>query len=261
MGIPSHTSVPSSQPETALIFGACSGIAQAWMNIRAAKGDRLFLVARDEERLKALSNHLRIKYQVQVEYWVLDCTEINEQQRVIDGAFSRADVSVARVFIAIGLLGNQIDSEDSTDWEQIKSVLEVNFTSMVSLLTKITPKLVAQGCGTLICLSSVAGDRGRATNLVYGAAKSGLTAYLSGLRNVLSDTPIHVMTVKPGPVDTAMTAKLKKSAMFASPERVACDIDRADRKQRLVVYTPGWWRFVMFVIRGLPERLFMRLRF
>jgi short-subunit dehydrogenase len=201
---------------------------------------------------------LRIKYQIEVEYRVLDCTEIHEQQRVIDSVFSRVDTPVARVFVAIGLLGSD---SSSADWEQIKSVLEVNFTSMVSLLSRITPKLVAQGSGTLICLSSVAGDRGRATNLVYGAAKAGLTAYLSGLRNVLSDTPIRVMTVKPGPVDTAMTAKLKKSAIFASPDRVACDIDRADRKQKLVVYTPGWWRLVMFVIRCLPERVFMRLRF
>ena len=258
MGIPSASQLPLTRPETSLIIGACSGIAQSWMNIRAAKGDRLLLVARDEERLKLLSSHLRIKYQIVVEYWVLDCTEIEEQHRVIDRVFSSADTPVARVFVAIGLLGNE---SASSDWERARSILEVNFTSVVSLLSKIAPKLVAQGSGTIICLSSVAGDRGRATNLVYGAAKSGLTAYLSGLRNSLSDTPIRVMTVKPGPVDTAMTAGLKKTAIFASPDRVACDIDRADRKGQLVVYTPGWWRLVMFVIRGLPERFFMRLRF
>ena len=138
-------------------------------------------------------------------------------------------------------------------------VLRTDLLGPVSLLTRAAQRLEAQGSGCIAALSSVAGDRGRGSNLVYGAAKAGLTAFLSGLRNRLSGAGVRVVTVKPGFVDTPMTDHLPKNPLYASPERVARDVVRAIDTGADVVYTPWWWRFVMLAVRLIPERLFKRL--
>ena len=138
-------------------------------------------------------------------------------------------------------------------------MLRTDLLGPVSLLTRAAQRLEAQGSGCIAALSSVAGDRGRGSNLVYGAAKAGLTAFLSGLRNRLSGAGVRVVTVKPGFVDTPMTDHLPKNPLYASPERVARDVVRAIDTGADVVYTPWWWRFVMLAVRLIPERLFKRL--
>ena len=190
-----------------LVLGATSAIAQQVARLYADRGAELFLVARNEERLGAVADDLRVRG--------------------------------ASVETAIA------DLDDPARHDE--------------LLARAAQRLEAQGSGCIAALSSVAGDRGRGSNLVYGAAKAGLTAFLSGLRNRLSGAGVRVVTVKPGFVDTPMTDHLPKNPLYASPERVARDVVRAIEGGADVVYTPWWWRWVMLAVRLVPERLFKRL--
>jgi short-subunit dehydrogenase len=175
---------------------------------------------------------------------------------VHDDLFARA-APLDVVLLAHGVLGDPQDT--AKDAEAAERVLRTNLLAPVSLLTRAAQRMEAQRSGRLVALSSVAGDRGRGSNFVYGASKAGLTAFLSGLRNRLYPTGVRVVTVKPGFVDTPMTAHLPKNPLYASPERVARDIVRAVDRGRDVVYTPWWWRIVMFIVRTIPERIFKRL--
>jgi short-subunit dehydrogenase len=128
------------------------------------------------------------------------------------------------------------------------------------MLTPIADFFEKQKHGVITVISSVAGDRGRQSNYIYGSAKAGLSVYLDGLRNRLYSAGVAVVTIKPGFVDTPMTAHLKKGFLFASPEKVARDILRAIEKRKCVVYTPWFWRWIMFVIKSIPETIFRKLK-
>jgi decaprenylphospho-beta-D-erythro-pentofuranosid-2-ulose 2-reductase len=237
--------------ERVLVLGATSAIAQQVARLYAARRASLFLVARNRERLSAVADDLRVRG-ASVETAVAD----------LDDASLHADL-IARaapldiVLFAHGVLGDP--QQTTRDARAAVEVLSTNLLAPVSLLTHAAQRMEEQRSGCLVALSSVAGDRGRASNPVYGASKAGLSAYLSGLRNRLSRTGVHVVTVKPGFVDTPMTAHVPKNPLFASPERVARDVVRAVDRHRDVVYTPWWWRFVMLVVRLVPERIFKRL--
>ncbi len=160
--------------------------------------------------------------------------------------------------VAVGRLGDQARAE--TDPAHAAEILQVNLGSAVSLLTHAANHLEAGGKGFIVGISSVAGDRGRQSNYVYGAAKGGLTVFLQGLRNRLAPKGVHVLTVKPGFVDTRMT--FGKPGMFAvaEPEKVGEGIARALDHRRNVVYLPGFWRAIMGVIDAIPETVFKRLK-
>jgi decaprenylphospho-beta-D-erythro-pentofuranosid-2-ulose 2-reductase len=140
------------------------------------------------------------------------------------------------------------------------AALEVNFTATVALLTLLANRLEAARHGCIAVITSVAGDRGRQSNYVYGAAKGGVDRFLEGLRNRLFRSGVAVITIKPGFVDTPMTAGLRKNALFASPRRVGRAIHRAIEARRSVVYVPWFWRPIMFLVTALPESIFRRLR-
>ena len=146
------------------------------------------------------------------------------------------------------------------DFGAVRAAFAVNALSAMAVAEAAATCLAQQGHGTLAVISSVAGDRGRASNYVYGAAKGALTRYLQGLRNRLAAAGVHVLTIKPGFVDTPMTAHLPKGALWATPERVADDIVRAIERRREVLYTPWFWRWVMAVLCAIPEGLFKRTR-
>ncbi len=148
------------------------------------------------------------------------------------------------------------------DFAQARQMIDVNFTSAVSILGCLADYFRGRRSGVIAAISSVAGDRGRQSNFIYGATKAGLTVYLAGLRNRLHPLGVHVLTIKPGFVATAMTVGRvnPNSPLMATPERVAADIDRALRRRRDVLYTPWFWRWVMLIIRAVPERLFKRLK-
>ncbi len=163
------------------------------------------------------------------------------------------------MLVAHGILPDQAAAEQ--DHRAAVHALEVNFVSAVSILTILAAYLEEQGTGCLAVISSVAGDRARAGNYVYGAAKGGLATFLAGLRRRLAGTGVSVLTIKPGFVDTPMTRHLPKNALYASAERVGGRIHRALVAGRPdVLYVPWYWRWIMLVLRTLPEWLFRRLR-
>ena len=240
-----------------LVLGATSAIAQATVRLLAARGASLYLVGRNAERLEAVAKDARTRGAAKVESEALDLDDLTQHEALVERA-ATALGGLDGALIAHGILGDQKVAERSyTDTEK---VLRTNFLSAVSLLTPLANRFEAQKAGTLVVISSVAGDRGRQSNYVYGASKGALSVFLQGLRNRLARSGVAVVTVKPGFVDTPMTADLKKNALFASPETVARGMLRAADKGRNEVYLPGFWRLIMFIIRSIPEPLFKRMK-
>lgn len=240
-----------------LVFGATSAIAQAAARVMAKDGDRFYLVARGKERLEAVAADLRTRGAAHVWTDVMDANDLH----AYEGLVRRADEATGGldvVLVAHGSLGDQKASEASFDVAHRE--LTTNFLSVVALLTPVANLFESRRRGVVCVVGSVAGDRGRQSNYVYGTAKAGVSAYLQGLRNRLHHAGVAVVTVKPGFVDTPMTAHLKKGILFASPETVGAGIVRAIRRRRNVVYLPFFWWPIMFVIRHVPEAVFKRLK-
>ncbi len=241
-----------------LIIGAASAIAEASARQWASQGAALFLVGRDGERLDAIAADLKVRGAADVHVHTLDVTDhAGHEEMLRQATVSLGQVDVA--LIAHGTLPDQDQCHASID--QTAHEFEVNGSSTIRLMSGLAALLRNQASGTLVVISSVAGDRGRASNAIYGAAKSAVTAYASALRQHLFRHGAKVLTVKPGFVDTPMTAGFAKGALWASPQRVARSIVRAVESGREVIYTPWFWRPVMTLIRMLPEVLFKRLRF
>jgi decaprenylphospho-beta-D-erythro-pentofuranosid-2-ulose 2-reductase len=177
--------------------------------------------------------------------------------RMAEALLASEGERLAGVVVAVGALGDPEAARH--DAEAARRLIDLNLTAVVALLTSLADALERRGGGFICVLSSVAGERGRQSNYLYGAAKGGLSLYLQGLRNRLHPAGVQVLTVKPGFVDTRMTFGLPGTFLVASPERIARGTLRALRAGRDVVYLPGFWRPLMFAIRALPERLFKRL--
>ncbi len=242
-----------------VIFGATSAIAEATARLWVARGCSLFLIGRNAKKLEAIRDDLRVRARPEqrIELEVADLDDLARHRELIEAA-QRAlgDIDVA--LIAHGTLPAQHDCERSV--ERTLEEITTNALSPISLLTLLANHFEARGRGTIAAISSVAGDRGRRSNYVYGAAKGMLTRFLEGLRHRLARQGVAVVTVKPGFVDTPMTRDFdKRGFLWAKPERVARDIVRAVERARPVVYTPWFWRYIMLVIRHIPERLFSRL--
>ncbi|MGH8321943.1 MAG: SDR family oxidoreductase [Gammaproteobacteria bacterium] len=240
-----------------LIIGATSAIADATARLFAAQGDELFLVARNPVRLEAIKQDLEVRGANKVETAVLDINDLAEHETLLDAAWSALhEVDVA--LVAHGTLPDQKACQASAPLT-VKE-FNTNATSTIALLTLVASRLETQKKGTLVVISSVAGDRGRASNYVYGAAKAALTAFASGLRQRLFRSGINVITIKPGFVDTPMTVDFKKGLLWAQPETIANGIFKAINKGRSVVYLPWFWRLVMLIIQHIPEPLFKRIK-
>lgn len=240
-----------------LIIGATSAIAEATARLFAARGDSLFLVARDADRLQIIATDLGVRGAVRVAMATLDATDFDANAAVIDAA-SLALGGIDTVLIAHGTLSDQIECQASVD--TLRREFAINALSTMALLTPLANLLEAQGFGTLAVISSVAGDRGRQSNYVYGSAKAALSVFLSGLRQRLAKSKVNVLTIKPGFVDTPMTAAFKKSALWAQPAQIAAGIVNAIDRGRGVVYLPWFWSIIMLIIRSIPEPIFKRLK-
>ena len=240
-----------------LILGATSAIAQASVRLLAARGAALYLVGRNPERLQAVAQDARTRGASTVHSEAVDLDDFSLHEPLVERATSALG-GLDGALIAHGVLGDQKLAERS--WADSEKVLRTNFLSVVSLLTPLANRFEAQKAGTLVVISSVAGDRGRQSNYVYGASKGALNVFLQGLRNRLAPSGVTVLTVKPGFVDTPMTAHLQKNALFASPETVARGLLRAADQRRNEVYLPGFWRLIMFLVRSVPESLFKRMK-
>ena len=241
-----------------LIIGATSAIAKATARIYAERRQDLFLIARSEDRLKQLSADLTVRGAESVGYSVLDLNKFNEQEKAIDQAIGFLG-TIDVVLICHGSLPNQQEAEIS--FRLAQKEINTNGLSVISLLTLLAEKLILQGNGTIAVITSVAGDRGRQTNFVYGAAKSMVSTYLQGLRGKLFPFNVAVVDIRPGLVDSPMTAHLKKGALWSSPDRVAGKIVRSIEKRKPTVYAPGYWRAIMLIVRLVPEFIFKRLKF
>lgn len=237
-----------------LILGATSDIAAAMAQEYGARGDHLMLAGRRLEALEEQAADLRVRHQVDVDIAIFDALDMNPHA----DWFAALPATPDLVVCAFGYLGDQVQAE--SDFNEARRILDTNFTGAVSILEQVAGAMQKQGHGTIIGISSVAGDRGRQSNYFYGAAKAGFTAYLSGLRNRLAPKGVHVLTVKPGFVRTAMTAHIELPPLVtAEPEQVAKASVRAADRGRNVIYSLWMWRWIMFIVRSIPESIFKKL--
>ena len=240
-----------------LIIGATSAIAQEVAKIYALEQCLLYLVGRNEDKLHIVADDLRARGAQAVELLALDLSNPATHDDLIEKAQAFLQ-GIDVVLIAYGSLPNQSACEANV--EQTLAELNTNFVSVVALLTQLANELEKQGSGTLAVISSVAGDRGRQSNYIYGAAKGGLTVFLQGLRNRLASKGVHVLTIKPGFVDTPMTAEFKKGLLWVSAETLAQGIVKAIDKKRDVAYLPWFWLGIMLIIKSIPERIFKKMK-
>lgn len=241
-----------------LILGATSGMAQAIAEKFAIEEHDLFLAGRNADELEKLQQHFVTKYDIQVHTGLFDALKQKTHAELIDTVLTKLP-SLDHVVVAMGSMG---DHEQSIHkFSAANQVLQTNFTAVVSLLTPLADHFEQQQFGSITVLTSVAGDRGRQSNYIYGAAKGGLNVYLQGLRNRLYPAGVQVLTVKPGFVDTPMTYGMNLPPLLtATPQQVANDVYKAIRKRKDVIYTRWFWFWIMLIIRSIPEKIFKRLK-
>jgi len=240
-----------------LIIGATSAIAEVTARLYAARGARLFLVARNSTRLTDIAEDLRVRGAADVGHAILDVNQLQAHAGVLELAWKQLG-SIDVVLIAHGTLPDQAECERSV--ETALAEFSTNGTSTIALMTALASRLETQRHGVLLVISSVAGDRGRQSNYLYGAAKAAVSTFASGLRQRLAKSGISVVTVKPGFVDTPMTRDFRKGALWAKPDAVARGIMRAADRGSSVVYLPWFWSPIMLIIRHIPEFIFKRIK-
>jgi len=237
-----------------LILGAKSDIAKAVAGKYAKEGFNLYLAARNPNSLEEFAGDLKIRMDCKVECLELDILDYKSHQLFYD----RLKEKPVGVISAIGYLGEQDKAEKN--FEEASRQIDTNFTGIVSFFNIVALDFEQRKSGFICGISSVAGDRGRKSNFIYGAAKAALSTYLSGLRNRLYASGVHVITVKPGFVATKMTEGLElPKKLTASPEQVANDIYKAQKNKKNVLYTIWIWRWIMLAIRNIPEWQFKKM--
>lgn len=248
-----------------IILGATSGIARALSDRLAEHGHDLVLAARNREELDRTAADLRLRHQRTIETVDFDALAFDSHDEVFKQCVELTGESLRGVVLCHGVLIDQDDAYQHP--EQARKMIDVNFTSAVTLLDRFarhfeSVKGPAGSKPMITAIGSVAGDRGRQSNFIYGSTKAGLDVYLDGLRHRLSSKKIPVVNIKPGFVDTAMThGKVDpKSPMVASPQRVAKDIHKAMKKGKPVVYTPWFWGGIMAIVRNIPRSIFHKTK-
>ena len=239
-----------------VILGATSAIAEQVARLYASSDQHFLLVARNQDALSMVANDLLVRGAGKVDTLSYDFSNLENIEKLVD-EITTVMGCIDLLLVAYGTLPNQHDCEASIKLTQ--SEINLNYLSVVSILTGLSQVMVKQGAGTIAVISSVAGDRGRKSNYINGTAKGALTIYLQGLRNALSDKGVHVLTIKPGFVDTPMTSDFKKGLLWAKPEKIAKDICKAIKKRKDVIYTPWFWRGIMLIIKSIPERIFKKM--
>lgn len=243
--------------KSVLILGATSAIARAAAQAFAKDGYALFLAARDLKELDRIASDIRVRHQAEVHYGPFDAEDFDGHASFLQNAVQTM-CGLDGVLVAFGDLGDH--KKAVNDFSVAHKIIDRNFTGAVSILTHCANHLGKEGKGFIIGITSVAGDRGRQSNYVYGAAKGALNIYLQGLRNRLFHLGVRVITIKPGFVDTAMTFGLPGLFLVASPQYVGDRIARSVKKSKDILYVPWFWRIIMFIIKSLPEPLFKRLK-
>lgn len=240
-----------------LILGATSPIARAVAQEYASRGHDVFLAARQRERAEEIAADIALRHGVRAEGGHFDALELDAHADLVaavEDDLGPIDVAL----IAFGAMGDQDESQ--RDIHAAREVIDVNYTGAVSICEALADRMAARQRGSIVAISSVAGERGRQSNYIYGSAKGALTLYLQGLRNRLHPDGVHVMTAKLGFVDTRMTYGLDTKIPIASPEQAGRALYEAERKGVDVLYYPRFWAGVMGVIRAIPEAVFKRLK-
>lgn len=243
-------------PSRILALGATSAIAEATLRLFAARGASFYLVARNPDKLAAVAADLKTRGASAVATHVLDLDDTGAHPAMLEAAAENLG-TIEMALLAHGVLGDQQRAEKS--YLAAEAILGTNFLAPVSLLTWLANYFEASHQGTLAVISSVAGDRGRKSNYVYGASKGALSIFLDGLRSRIDRADVHVLTIKPGFVATPMTAHLPQGPLFAQPSKVAAGIFSAIENRKDVVYVPAFWAVIMLIIRMIPRRIFKKL--
>ena len=243
-------------PSRILALGATSAIAEATLRLFAVRGAYLFLVARNPDKLAAVAADLSTRGAAAVATHVMDLDDTAAHRAMLAAAAENLG-TIEMALLAHGILGDQQQAEAS--YPVAEAILGTNFMAPVSLITWLANYFEASHQGTLAVISSVAGDRGRKSNYVYGASKGALNIFVDGVRNRIDRAGVHVLTIKPGFVATPMTAHLPQNALFAQPSKVAAGIFRAIEKRRDVVYVPAFWAIIMLILRMIPRSIFKKL--
>ena len=239
-----------------MIIGATSAIAIEAARLWAKEGNNLFLIGRNREDLNSISKDLIVLGANSVEYLVQDLINYSEIETNLETALNFLD-KLDITLIAHGVL---YESEKViNDLELIEESIRVNFLSVVMFTNEISKILIKQRNGTIAVIGSVAGDRGRQSNYIYGSSKAAVEIYLQGLRQKLSKHRINVLCIKPGFVNTPMTKTIKKNILFVKPTVIAKDIINSINNKKSVVYTPKYWYYIMLIIRSIPEFIFKKM--
>lgn len=249
-------STPLTPYQHALIIGASSGIGAALARRLAQENYRLALIARRANRLQALCEELN-QPEPRAIFYAHDVTHYDEVPSLLERVIS--DLGGLDVVIYVAGLNEPPGGLDRYDFEKDRRMIEVNLLGAMAWLDAVAPLLQQAGRGHIVGISSVAGERGRVGNPGYGASKAALTSYLESLRNRLTRYGVHVLTVKPGFVQTDMLKAAQKVIFPISPERAAEDIFQALKARKQEIYTPWFWRYIMFLIRNIPSPIFRRL--
>jgi decaprenylphospho-beta-D-erythro-pentofuranosid-2-ulose 2-reductase len=239
-----------------LIIGATSAIAEHCARIWAARGEALHLVARNEQHVQVIASDLKVRGASEVTTYVTDLNDMDKHEELLDVADDALE-GVDVVLIAHGTLSNQKSCELSV--HETLAEIQTNALSTISILTLIANRFEAKKSGTICVISSVAGDRGRASNYVYGSAKAMVTAFTSGLRQRLHQSNVAVVTIKPGFVDTPMTSDFKKGFLWVKPNVVSALIVKAIDKKTTEVYVPSFWWSIMILVKLIPIIIFKRM--
>jgi len=239
-----------------IVLGSNSEVAQAFVEEALSQGytySTIYLFTSNPDLTQKFADHLQVKYLQLCEIIELDVTQ-PMNYKTLD--YVNSDL----LFCATGFLG--LDSEEGLyDNRNTEKIIDINYAKLVPLINFFAEKMEAKREGTIIALSSVAGERGRQSNFIYGSAKAGFTAYLEGLRNYLFPKNVHVITVKPGFMDTKMTEGMPLNPkLTASPQKAAKQIVKAFEKKKDTIYILPVWRMIMFIIRNIPEFIFKRLK-
>lgn len=239
-----------------IVLGSNSEVAQAFVEKVLSEGgkfEKIYLFTSNRETTEKFAKHIEVKFVQQSEIYELDLTQNNQ--------LSKFDhVQSELLFCATGFLGEGTE-EGFYDDKNTEQIIDINYAKLVPVMNYFAQKMERQRQGTIIALSSVAGDRGRQSNFIYGSAKAGFSAYLSGLRNYLFDKHVHVLTVKPGFMDTKMTEGLPLNPkLTATPKQAADVIFKAYSKKKNVAYVlPIWW-LIMLIIKHIPEFIFKKMK-
>jgi len=240
-----------------MIIGAASAIAKETAILFAREGASLYLVDINQGRLEAVQNDILARYQTKIKWDILNVLDFDRHEPVFKRAVEAFN-GLDAVLIAHGTLADQIDTQKSV--EKIVREFNINCVSVITMASLAANYFEQKKEGLIAVISSVAGDRGRMSNYIYGSAKGGVTTFLQGLRNRLAHSGVNVLTIKPGMVDTPMTAHLPKNPLFAKPQDIGKIIYKAMKNKKDIVYAPAYWRFIMWVVVHLPEFVFKKLK-